>query len=65
MMLKGEVAAALMGVDLPKDPCVRPLVPDPHKAAQEWFEREGVVPINSWQRTRRTAYSAKDQSTGF
>lgn len=46
MMLKGEVAAALMGIDLPKDPRVRTLVPDPHRAAQEWFEREGVVPIN-------------------
>jgi 4,5-dihydroxyphthalate decarboxylase len=46
MMLKGEVAAALMGNDLPKDPRVRTLVPNPHKAAQEWFEREGVVPIN-------------------
>ncbi len=46
MMLKGEVAAALMGNDLPKDPRVRTLVPDPHRAAQEWFRREGVVPIN-------------------
>ena len=46
MMLKGEVAAALMGNDLPKDPRVRTLVPDPHNAAQEWFKREGVVPIN-------------------
>jgi 4,5-dihydroxyphthalate decarboxylase len=46
MMLKGEVAAALMGNDLPKDPRVRMLVPDPHNAAKEWFRREGVVPIN-------------------
>jgi 4,5-dihydroxyphthalate decarboxylase len=46
MMLKGEVAAALMGIDLPKDPRVRTLIPEPHKAAQQWFEREGVVPIN-------------------
>jgi 4,5-dihydroxyphthalate decarboxylase len=46
MMLKGEVAAALMGNDLPKDPRVRTLIPQPHEAAQKWFEREGIVPIN-------------------
>jgi 4,5-dihydroxyphthalate decarboxylase len=46
MMLKGEVAAALMGNDLPKDPRVRTLISEPHEAAQRWFEREGVVPIN-------------------
>jgi len=46
MMLKGEVVASLMGNDLPKDPRVRTLVPDPHNAAKKWFEREGVVPIN-------------------
>ncbi|GFE79455.1 hypothetical protein GCM10011487_14550 [Steroidobacter agaridevorans] len=46
MMLKGEVAAAILGVDMPKDPRVRTLVPDPHKAAAQWYEREGVIPIN-------------------
>lgn len=46
MMLNGELAAAILGVDMPKDPRVRTLVPDPHAAAQEWYRREGVVPIN-------------------
>jgi 4,5-dihydroxyphthalate decarboxylase len=46
MMLNGEVAAAILGVDMPKDPRVRTLVPDPHAAAQKWYAREGVVPIN-------------------
>jgi len=46
MMLDGELAATLQGVDLPKDPRVRHLVPDPHAAARDWFAREGVVPIN-------------------
>lgn len=46
MMLDGELAATLQGVDLPKDPRVQFLVPDPHNAAKSWFEREGVVPIN-------------------
>lgn len=46
MMLKGELAAALLGEDMPKDPRVRTLVPDAHNAAKSWFERENVVPIN-------------------
>jgi 4,5-dihydroxyphthalate decarboxylase len=46
MMLKGELAAALLGEDMPKDPRVRTLVPDAQQAAKDWFAREGVVPIN-------------------
>ena len=46
MMLNGELAAAILGVDMPKDPRVRTLVPDPHAAAKKWYEREGVIPIN-------------------
>jgi 4,5-dihydroxyphthalate decarboxylase len=46
MMLDGELAAALLGEDMPKDPRVRTLVPDAHAAAKDWFAREGVVPIN-------------------
>lgn len=46
MMLDGEVAAAILGNDMPKDPRVRTLVPDPHTAAEKWYQREGVIPIN-------------------
>lgn len=46
MMLDGELAATLQGIDLPKDPRVERLVPDPHAAARDWYAREGVVPIN-------------------
>jgi 4,5-dihydroxyphthalate decarboxylase len=46
MMFSGEIAAAIMGNDMPKDPRVRRLIPDPHAAAKKWFEREGVIPIN-------------------
>jgi 4,5-dihydroxyphthalate decarboxylase len=46
MMLDGELAAALLGEDMPKDPRVRTLVPDAQEAARDWFAREGVVPIN-------------------
>jgi len=46
MMMKGELAAALLGEDMPKDERVRTLVPDAHNAALKWFERENVVPVN-------------------
>jgi 4,5-dihydroxyphthalate decarboxylase len=46
LMMKGELKAALLGEDMPKDERVRTLVPDAHNAAKAWFTREGVVPIN-------------------
>jgi len=46
LMLCGELAAALLGEDMPKDTRVRTLVPDAHNAAKDWFAREGIVPIN-------------------
>jgi 4,5-dihydroxyphthalate decarboxylase len=46
LMMRGELAAALLGEDMPKDERVRRLVPDAHNAALKWFEREGVVPVN-------------------
>ncbi|MGB6309333.1 MAG: hypothetical protein WBF89_16220 [Steroidobacteraceae bacterium] len=46
LMLKGELDAAILGVDMPKDPRVRTLVPDPMVEARRWYQREGVFPIN-------------------
>jgi 4,5-dihydroxyphthalate decarboxylase len=46
MMLDGQLTAALLGEDMPKDPRVRTLVPNAQAAAKDWFAREGVVPIN-------------------
>jgi 4,5-dihydroxyphthalate decarboxylase len=46
LMMKGELAAALLGEDMPKDDRVRTLVPDARNAALKWFERENVVPVN-------------------
>lgn len=46
MMLDGELAATLQGVDLPKDPRVEYLVPEPFEAAKKWFSRTGAVCIN-------------------
>lgn len=46
MMFDGDVAAAILGADMPKDRRVRTLIPEPHQAAQAWFKRTSVIPIN-------------------
>lgn len=46
MMLNGDLIATLQGVDLPKDPRVERLVPDPFNAAKAWYAKTGIVPIN-------------------
>ena len=46
MMLSGELAAAILGNDMPEDPRIQRLVPDPINAAKQWYARDGVVPIN-------------------
>ncbi|MEO6717303.1 MAG: hypothetical protein ABIM50_08670 [Novosphingobium sp.] len=46
IMLGGELTATLQGVDLPKDPRVERLVPDPFNAAKAWYAKSGIVPIN-------------------
>jgi 4,5-dihydroxyphthalate decarboxylase len=46
MMFDGEIAAAILGGEMPKDPRVQTLIPDAKAAAQAWYAREGVVPLN-------------------
>jgi len=46
MMLKGELTAAILGNDMPKDPRVQTLIPNPIQAGEEWCKREHVFPIN-------------------
>ncbi len=46
MMLDGELAAAILGNDMPKDPRVQYLIPNPFEEAAAWCRREGVMPIN-------------------
>lgn len=46
MMFSGEIAAALMGNEMPKDPRLATLIPDAVEEGARWSQREGFIPIN-------------------
>ena len=46
MLLSGELDAAIIGTDMPDDPRLQPVLPDPHVAAPAWGARHRMVPIN-------------------
>lgn len=46
MLLDGEIDAAMLGNDMPKDPRVKTVIPDPKKDAKEWYERHHAIPMN-------------------
>ncbi len=46
MLLDGELDAAMLGSDMPDDPRLKTVIPEPEKAAVEWYERRGAVPVN-------------------
>ena len=46
MLVAGQLDGAILGGELPDEPRVKPLIPNPHEAAKEWSKKEGLVPIN-------------------
>lgn len=46
MLIEGELDGAILGGELPDEPRVAPLFPDPHKAAEAWSKKNGMMPIN-------------------
>jgi len=46
MLREGELDAAIYGADLPNDPTLTSLIPDPEAAALKWYAQHRVVPIN-------------------
>jgi 4,5-dihydroxyphthalate decarboxylase len=46
MLRAGEVDAAIYGANLPDDPALTSVIPNPGQAAQAWFAKHNVVPIN-------------------
>ncbi len=46
MVLEGELDAAIFGGNVPNDPRLKSVIPDPDAAAKEWYKKHGIVPIN-------------------
>ena len=46
MLVDGDVDAVIYGADLPTDPRLKSVIPDPELAAQKWFQKYGFSPIN-------------------
>jgi 4,5-dihydroxyphthalate decarboxylase len=46
MVLEGELDAAIFGGNLPTDPRLKSVIPDPEAAASEWYKKNGIVPLN-------------------
>jgi 4,5-dihydroxyphthalate decarboxylase len=44
--LDGAFDAAIMGNELPADPRVRTVLPQPARAAAAWYARTGAIPVN-------------------
>ena len=46
MLKDGSVDAIIMGNDLPEDPELRTVFPDPKAASERFFQRHGFIPVN-------------------
>lgn len=46
MLITGELDAAIIGGEIAGQPHVKTLIPDPHDAAQAWYRKTGIVPVN-------------------
>ena len=46
MLIDGELDAAIYGAELPKDPRLQSVIPDPDTAASAWYGQHGLVPVN-------------------
>ena len=46
MLIDGELDAAIYGAELPQDPQLQSVIPDPQAAARAWYGKHGVVPVN-------------------
>lgn len=46
MLYDGELDMAVLGSDLPDDPRLKSVIPDPQAAARDWAQRTGALAIN-------------------
>ena len=46
MLLDGELDAAILGAEIPNEPRVAHLIPNPKEAALAWHKKYGTIPVN-------------------
>jgi 4,5-dihydroxyphthalate decarboxylase len=46
LLLAGEIDAAIYGAELPPDPQLKSVIPEPETAAQAWYRKHGAAPVN-------------------
>ena len=46
MVLDGEIDAGIFGAELPKEPRLKSIIPDPEQAVKDWYAKHKVVPLN-------------------
>jgi len=46
MLLDGELDAAIFGGEMPNDPRLKSVIPNPEADAMAWYRKTGAVPIN-------------------
>jgi 4,5-dihydroxyphthalate decarboxylase len=46
MLLDGEIDAAILGNEIPKDTPLKPLIPDAATVAERWAKTHGGIPVN-------------------
>jgi 4,5-dihydroxyphthalate decarboxylase len=46
MVLDGELDAGIFGGNVPSDPRLKSVIPNPDAAAQDWYKKNGTVPLN-------------------
>ena len=54
MLHAGELDAAVFGNDIPDDPALRPVFPDPAAAGEVFWRKNGFVPVNHLVTVSRT-----------
>jgi 4,5-dihydroxyphthalate decarboxylase len=46
MLVDGEIDAAIYGAEMPRDPRLQSVIPEPEAAARAWYDRHRIVPVN-------------------
>jgi 4,5-dihydroxyphthalate decarboxylase len=62
MLIDGELDAAIYGADLPDDPRLQSVIPDPATAARAWYGQRHLVPVNHMVVVTETLARGKPQA---